>query len=168
MLRGSDPAGAQSHLDEFERIRQIQDETNLSEDINWSFYSEIYDPVEPSEPADFAETTRFGSSQLGPVEPGGSILLLDADHDAQTDAPAWSAGRLAYLKGTCATLTSTDQPNLNAAWTNVRRVAAGHPNNDGFPELCIATDAGIFIASNAAGICAETCLWHDYDQDGDS
>jgi tetratricopeptide (TPR) repeat protein len=180
MLRQSDPAGAQAHLEEFERIRRIQDETGLPEDVNWSFYSEVYDPVEPGEPgepADFVETVRFESSQVASVEPGGSILLLDADRDAHTDALAWSAGRLSYLRGDGATLGLTDQPNLNAAWTGVRRVAAGDPNNDGFPELCIATDAGIFVASNAAGTFAtptrldsapaESCLWHDYDHDGD-
>lgn len=177
MLRPSDPSGAQAHLDEFERIRRIQDETGMTEDVNWSVYSEIYDPIEPGEPADFVETVRFASAQVASVEPGGSVLLLDADHDARTDALAWSAGRLAYLKSDGATLAATDQPNLSAAWNDVNRVAAGDPNNDGFPELCIATDAGIFTASNAAGtfasparldsVPAESCLWHDYDHDGD-
>lgn len=177
MLRQSDPTGAQSHLDEFERIRRIQDETGITEDVNWSIYSEIYDPVEPGEPADFVETVRFASSQVASVEPGGSILLLDADHDAQTDALAWSASRLAFLEGNGATLAAADQPNLSTAWTGVNRVAAGDPNNDGFPDLCVATEAGAYIASNQSGIfaaparldsdSAESCLWHDYDHDGD-
>ncbi len=177
MLRQSDPPGAQAHLDEFERIRRIQDETGITEDVNWSVYSEVYDPVDPGEPADFVETVRFTSSQVASVEPGGSILLLDADHDAQTDALAWSAGRLAYLRGDGTTLAAADQPNLSAAWTGVNGVAAGDPNSDGLPELCVAAAAGIFIASNAAGTFAaperldsapaESCLWHDYDHDGD-
>ncbi len=177
MLRRSDPDAAQAQLEEFQRIQKIQEETDLSEDVNWSFYSEIYDPVEPGKPADLVETVRFESSPVGVVEPGGSILLLDADHDAQTDALAWSEGRLAFLKGDGSTLTVADQPNLAAAWSGVRRVAAGDPNNDGFPELCVATDAGILVASNDSGTFAaptrldsdpaESCLWHDYDHDGD-
>jgi tetratricopeptide (TPR) repeat protein len=177
MLRRSDPAGAQTHLDEFQRIQAIQEATELTEDVNWSFYSEIYDPVEPGQPADFVETVRFESSPAGVVEPGGSVLLLDADHDGQTDALAWSAGRLVFLKGNGAALVSADQPNLNAAWTGVRRAAAGDPNNDGFPEVCIAAGGGILVAANSAGtfdaparldsVPAESCLWHDYDHDGD-
>jgi tetratricopeptide (TPR) repeat protein len=177
MLRRSDPEAAQKELEEFQRIQRIQVETELTEDVNWSFYSEIYDPVEPGPPAAFAETVRFEASQVGAVEPGGSVLLLDADHDAQTDALAWSAGRLAFLRGDGATLVSADQPQLTAAWSNVRRVAAGDPNNDGFPDVCVATGAGALVASNAAGTfaaparldseAAESCLWHDYDHDGD-
>lgn len=177
MLRRSDPDAAQAQLEVFQRIQKMQEDTDLSEDINWSFYSEIYDPVEPGQPADFVETVLFASTPVGALEPGGSILLLDADHDAQADALAWSAGRLAFLKGDGATLTAADQPNLDAAWSDVRRVAAGDPNNDGFPELCIATGAGVLVASNAAGAFgaparldsdpAESCLWHDYDHDGD-
>ncbi|MDA0205109.1 MAG: tetratricopeptide repeat protein [Acidobacteria bacterium] len=177
MLRRSDPQAAQEQLEEFQRIQKIQQETDLAEDVNWSFYSEIYDPVDPGQPADFVETVHFESSPVGVVEAGGGILLLDVDHDARTDALAWSAGRLAFLKGDGATLTAADQPNLTAAWSGVQRVAAGDPNNDGFPDLCMATGAGILVASNAAGTFAaparldsdpaESCLWHDYDHDGD-
>lgn len=177
MLRRSDQQVAREHLTEFQRIKQVQDETGLSEDVNWSFYSELYDPVEPDEPADFVTTVTFESSAIASVGAEGDATLLDVDHDGVTDVLAWSAEAVVLLRGDGAGLVVSEQPSLAGEWVGVRRVAAGDPNNDGFPDVCIARVDGVFVALNTEGVfgtpeqlgteSAESCLWHDYDHDGD-
>ncbi len=177
MLRRSDPPGARRHLTEFQRIKQIQDDTDLTEDVNWSFYSELYERIEPSEPADFVTTVTFESAVVGTVGPGGDVMLLDADHDGNTDVLAWSSDTVLLLQGDGTKLVADEQPALAQDWTGVRRASAGDPNNDGFPDICLARADGIFVVANSEGVfgtpvrlsseSAESCLWHDYDHDGD-
>jgi tetratricopeptide (TPR) repeat protein len=176
MLRRSDADRARTHLTEFQRIKQIQDDTGLTEDVNWSFYSELYDRVEPSEPADFVTTVTFKSAEVGTVGSGGDATLLDVDRDGNTDVLVWSADAVVLLQGDGATL-SVKETALAEGWTGVRRAAAGDPNNDGFPDICLARADGVFVVSNVGGVMgtpsqlsaepAESCLWHDYDHDGD-
>ncbi len=171
MFRRDDRERARTELDEFKRIKKLQDETGLDEDIDWSYYSELYDPVEPGEPAQVVDGVSFeASSAAGEIGAPRGVLALDSNADQKVDALFWgaSSGSLLAAAGT---------PVEVSALAGAAGVAAGDPDNDGFPDLCVVSAKGASVVANAAGVFGppqsvaagdfDSCLWHDYDHDGD-
>ena len=173
LLRRSDPARAKQALDEFQRLKKLQDETGLNEDIDWSFFSELYDPVEPSEAPAPAEGTSFETTSLGKLEGGApaGTLLLDVDADRAPDVLAWNAANAALYRNGGGKLIAEPLPFSG------RHAAIGDPNNDGFPDVCVAGPSGVSVSMNENGSLGapksvaegdfEACLWHDFDHDND-
>jgi tetratricopeptide (TPR) repeat protein len=79
----------------FQEIRKRNAGAAVPEDLDWSFYAEILDPVDPADSKDdgpavalkFADTTLPGT--FAPESAG--LLTFDADGDARVDLLAWSA-----------------------------------------------------------------------------
>ena len=173
LLRRTDPDRAKQELDEFQRLKKLQEETGLNEDVNWSFYSELYDPVEPSEAPAVTAGTSFEASEMGKLEgaAGAGIFVFDIDADKDVDAFAWrgAAAMLVRNEGGRLLLESFGEGVLSAA--------AGDPNNDGFPDVCLVGSAGAMVATNVEGSLGaakevaaggfDSCLWHDFDHDND-
>ena len=174
LFRREDRGRAKLELDEFQRIKKLQEETGLDEDVNWSFYSELYDPVEPaaSAPA-LAEGTAFEAAELGALEGDGApgVLTFDVDGDRDVDAMAWRGGAAAVYRNEAGKLTA------EALGAGVRHAAAGDLDNDGFPDVCFITDSAAMVSMNAGGSLGaaesvasgdfDACLWHDFDHDND-
>ncbi len=172
LLRREDREQARKELDEFQRIKKLQEETGADEDVNWSFFSELYDPVEPSEAPAVAEETSFRSAELGVLEGEGSgLLTLDLDGDQDVDALAWRGEAVAVVRNDGGELAMGPMVEATGA------AAAGDPNNDGFPDVCFADAAGVEVSMNDAGSLGAaksvasgsfaSCLWHDFDHDND-
>ena len=174
LFRRKDRERAKQELDEFQRIKKLQEETGLDEDVNWSFYSELYDPVEPPASApDVEGDTTFETSELGRLEGGGAagVLVFDVDADRDSDVLAWrgAAGGLYRNEG------GELAPETFAE--GVRAAAAGDLDNDGFPDVCFVGADGAMLATNIDGSFDraievavgdfDACLWHDFDHDND-
>ena len=171
-------AESQRALAEFMRVKKRQEEADApAEDPNWSYYSEIYDPIEaqapPSAPAELRFLDRALPGAADPTTAG--LLLLDADGDGFPDLLVWSKlGILLYRSG-----TEPVDAGL-AAVRDVVSVAAGDYNNDGLPDLCIVTKTGATLYLNEKGVFHKDprqppnmngvwakAVWLDYDHDYD-
>jgi len=189
MFRRADRERARREMDEFRRIKAAQDTIDASEDINWSFYSELYDPAEPGPGAERAASLRFESETLAlrtieaeplatlDAEGNAGLLVLDIDADKKPDLLAWSSTLVGLWNARGSGLATSDELPLGRRAWGARGVSAGDWDNDGFPEICIANADSVVLAENAEGWFAggslqalgdyESCLFFDYDHDLD-
>ena len=168
---------AAAALKEFQDLKKRQETSDASqEDVNWSYYSEIYDVVKPQPaPAPLAPELNFGVKELsGKADPStAGMLALDAAAAGRADLLVWSsAGVHLYRDG------AEVPQSAFADLTGVISIAAGDYNNDGFVDLCVLTadgpelyrnDKGTFHKDSAklpAGHFTKA-LWIDYDHDYD-
>jgi len=165
------------HLEQFRRIKEQQKSAVVPEDVEWSFYAELYDPIDPAAdadtpPAELRFETRPLRVRLDPASAG--LLPVDADGDARPDLLAWSAaGVTLHLEGSKA----VSDPAL-AALKDVLAAAAGDFDNDGLADLCLLTRSGATLLRNLKGRFQkvslnappgpyEKAVWLDYDHDND-
>jgi tetratricopeptide (TPR) repeat protein len=165
-------------LAEFKRVKEAQQEAGDAEDMEWSYYAELYDPV-ASLPAVRRETTtpapKFSNQKLaGAVDAStAGMLVLDAG-GARQDLLVWSrTGVRLYRNG----LTPVAQPALGAL-RDVISIAVGDYDNDGAADLCVITAKGASLFRNMKGIFQpagprlpggkfDTAVWLDFDHDYD-
>ncbi len=163
---------AQRELEIFNAIKKQQAASGASEDVEWSYYSEILDiiPAAAGEGAPPVEVV-FEGQRVGSVAGAGlGVLALDADADGRLDLAAWSAERVVLFRNSAKGFTAAPIDGAAAS------VSAGDFNNDGFPDLCVAASGGARLAVNRKGAFASQeirggafrrCLWVDYDHDYD-
>jgi hypothetical protein len=162
----------------FQEIRKRQAGAAVPEDLDWSFYAEILDPVDPADARDDgpAVALKFADTRLpGTFAPeSAGVFAFDADADGRTDLLAWSADAVRLFKNA---ETAVDGAGLDAL-KGVRAVAAGDYNNDGFQDLAVVADSGTALYTNAKGVFSKATLtlptarfakavWIDYDHDYD-
>jgi tetratricopeptide (TPR) repeat protein len=163
----------------FQAIKRRQAGAAIPEDLDWSAYAEILDPIDPNDAIDEAPpaTVTFADTPLaGKVDPAQSgLLVLDADADGRADLLVWSAdGVRVFLNGT----TLVETSGLEDV-KDVVGVAAGDYNNDGFPDLVVLTRTGSRLYTNAKGRFSRaavtlperaftSAVWVDYDHDYDA
>ncbi|HVT60586.1 MAG TPA: FG-GAP-like repeat-containing protein [Thermoanaerobaculia bacterium] len=175
----------------FQEIKKRQAGAAVPEDLEWSFYAEIYDPAEerlPGNPAAAAEAAAAavpitfadrelarGLQTLQTDGAGAGVLALDVDGDGRAAVLAWSAaGVWLWRPGAAAAVPA---PGLEAL-RGVVAVAAGDFNNDGLPDLCLLTETGARLYVNRGGRFEESparlpagryrkAVWLDYDHDYD-
>ena len=171
-------ADAERELTEFRALKQEQDKPEAQqEDVNWSVYSEIYDPPEDREASPPPRPKRFRFRDLGavvdPKRPAG-VLIADVDGDGRPDALVWSdSGILLFRNGT---------QRMDRGLSGLRHVlsvAAGDYDNDGLVDLCVVTPEGAVLFRNdrargfervplpAMGGGFRLAVWIDYDHDRD-
>jgi len=93
-------------------------------------------------------------------------LAIDPDGSGRADLLVWSPNRVAFLK-----YKASGLDNLH----DVRNVAAGDFDNDGFADLCVVTGSGSTLFRNNKGTftkvidlpAATKALWLDFDHDND-
>ena len=159
----------------FEEAKQRNEGAAVPEDMEWCFYAELYDPPVPR-PYAAAEPTKFDDHLVArDWNPGDTqIRVLDSDASGHSDLLVWSPSRIVlYKRGS--------EPALNTGLESVRgirAVAVGDYDNDGFPDLAIATDTGTALYHNNHGAFTKAtdlhgpkdvtaALWVDYDHDND-
>ncbi len=121
----------------------------IPEDMEWSFYSEIYETIE-AKPADQnpAELKFRDVAVAAKLDPkGAGILAFDFDGDGKPDALAWSAGGMVLLKNGSTPVSASGLEGLKG----VVSIAAGDFNNDGLPDLCVLTESGAALYVNKQG-----------------
>ncbi len=152
---------AARELAEFQRLKKQQEGAVIPEDMEWSSYAEIYDPVDMKK----QPLPQGARRPLAPDEEGQ--LLIDFHGDGRPEALAWSKGgiTLAGAKGL-------------AGITGIISVAQGDYDNDGFPDLCVLTEQGPVLMHNVKGDFEraavalpagrfEKAVWLDIDHDYD-
>ncbi len=167
----------------FREIKERSAKAASPEDLEWSWYSELYETREPeafptpeARPSFAAEAVASG---LDPATAG--LAVLDGDGDGAADLLAWSAKGVRLLAGG-KHLEDAGLGNLHG----VTALAAGDFDNDGLPDLAVATGDGVVLLANQKGAFAPhpwgpmgggldeilhrpytALLWLDYDRDYD-
>ncbi len=174
-----DDAAARGAVAEFRRVKEEQKALDDTEDMEWCFYAELYDPsqVHPasrdtSQPA----SLKFEDRQL----PGAAdaqtagMLILDLNGDGHSDLLVWSRRGIAIYRHGTGLLADTGLADLK----NVISVAAGDFDNDGLPDLCVLTETGAHLYHNVNGRFEpkpapipegryQAAVWLDFDHDYD-
>ncbi len=152
----------------FQKLKKQQEGAAIAEDMEWSDYAEIYDPIDSNPGAVPASLSRLS---LPPNADGQ--LLIEADGDGKADVLRWSKTGL--------TLSSGGRPIKDSGLEGVKDVvsaAAGDFDNDGWADLCILTEQGPLLYRNNKGKFVkvdaklpagrfEKAVWLDYDHDYD-
>ena len=167
---------AARELNAFQEIKKRQAGAAVPEDLEWSFFAEIYETQEPR-PDDLQPAMPKFQDQLLPGKTDAAtsgLAVLDAEGEGHTDLLAWSRlGAMLFKHGS----TPAENAGLGAL-DGIISIAAGDFNNDGFADLCVLTESGAFLYENKKGIFQkssvklapgryEHAVWLDYDHDGD-
>ena len=179
IYRRSDRERAMKELARFKELKAAQQGAAVGEDVNWSFYSELYDEVEPGSAVPEAVAMEFEEIALDRSLQGdrGRVALLDADADGKPDALAWSDVDVLLLRNVEGKLEAEPLWSTGEGAT-LRRLAAGDYDNDGFHDVAAAASNGGHLIENQEGQLAshprkladgnfEAVLWVDYDHDYD-
>lgn len=161
---------AAAALKRFQELKKMQEGSVISEDVEWSDYAEIYDPIDGPPPA--PEPPQDYQSRPFPSKAGG-WLLIDAFGEGRTDLLIWSAGRVVfYRRG--ATILKTGLEDIQG----VVSVANGDFDNDGLMDVVVLTGKAPLLYRNVKGRFQRTeaplparrfnaAVWVDYDHDYD-
>ena len=162
----------------FQEIRKRQAGAAVPEDLDWSFYAEILDPVDPADAKDDSPAVplKFGDTRLPGTfaAAGAGVLVFDANGDGRLDLLAWSADTARLFRNGDAPVEDAGLAGLKA----IRSISAGDYNNDGSPDLAVVTDSGAALYANAKGAFTKApfalpaarfgkAIFFDYDHDYD-
>lgn len=171
---------ANARLATFKQIKAAQEGAVIPEDMDWSDYAEVYDPIDPAvaatdqmpEPRLVAANEEVGS---GVDAATARSLILDAHGDEKPSLLVWwKHGVRLYLEGRKAVESAT-----LASFNQVHDVAAADFDNDGLTDLVVLTATGAHLLRNTGGdfqpqgpalaqqIAFTKALWLDYDHDYD-
>lgn len=169
-------ADAARELAIFQKLKTLTEGAVIPEDMEWSYFAEIYDPIAPRPESESAPPPKFEDRKLADgFDPATSgMLVLDAFGDRRPDLLAWSSrGAQLYRNGT----TLVADSGL-AGLKDIVSIAVGDYDNDGLPDLCIVTSAGAALYHNAKGKFEKSpvklpagrfakAVWIDFDHDYD-
>ena len=174
ILRRTDPERAMRELDVFKGLKAATEDAAVGEDVDWSYYSELYDPSLATGEAASAAPFAFGVERIGelPGDPLGAVAL-DINGDGVSDAVAWSSDAAVAVAGRAA----GGPASIGAGLGGATHYAPGDFDGDGLADLCRVDGDGVEVLVNRAGRSFasafkasgnfETCLFADYDRDND-
>ena len=168
---------AKTAMATFRRIKKEQAGAAVPEDLEWSYYAEIYETIDPQQvqPIAVAATLRFAprvrATGLGAEAAG--LHVLDADGDLKPDLLAWSGQGVTLWRQGAETM-----PSGLEHLKNIVSIAAGDMNNDGLADLCVLTPEGAALYQNVGGRFEKQAVtlpagaysqavWLDFDHDYD-
>ena len=178
LLRRSDPDRARDEIEIFKRLKAAQEGAAVGEDVDWSFYSELYDPVQAATQPLPGVDAKFESEPLGVELPGPvtGIEVLDSNADGNVDLLVWSKDSASLLTRDGATWKSSALV-LPPGLSGLKTFAVGDVNNDGFPDLAAVHGSGVHLLTNESGTFDagkellkgdyRDALWVDFDHDYD-
>lgn len=164
-------------LAEFQRLKKLQEGAAVPEDLEWSWYSEILDEVEPRA----ADVPPSGALKLEAAEraskldaAGAGLAVLDGDGDGRPDLLAWSKAGADLFPGGGERAAESGLDSLKG----VRWIEPGDFDNDGLADLAVLTEAGASLWRNAGGRFEKTAaalpkgdfdraVWLDFDHEYD-
>ncbi|OFV92119.1 MAG: hypothetical protein A3H28_07370, partial [Acidobacteria bacterium RIFCSPLOWO2_02_FULL_61_28] len=170
---------ADRELRTFQEIRRRQAGAVIPEDLDWSYYAEVYETIEPLGARDaeaLSTELRFADTSLGSGFDArtAGLAVLDSNGDSRPDLLAWSAsGARIFREG-----SAPVQDAGLAGVQGIRFVAPGDFNNDGLADLCVVTESGAALYLNRQGRFQRSpaqlpagryakAVWIDYDHDYD-
>ena len=162
----------------FQDIKKAQAGAAVPEDLEWSFYAEIYDVTDAALAAEGtpAKSVKFGTRKLadGLDAATAGMASADLDGDGNPEVIEWSEKGIAVYKNGAAAALDTGLGDLK----DVVSVSPGDFNNDGLADLAIVTKSGAELWINAKGKFTKSpvalpagkyakAVWIDYDHDYD-
>ncbi len=161
----------------FRELKKRDAGAAVPEDLEWSYYSEIYETIDPGQardvgpPAEVKLEPRHLAKGLDSATAG--LAVIDGDGDGAADLLAWSkAGVQLFLDG--------EKPAKSGleGLAGVVSVEPGDFDNDGLVDLCVLTATGAALYRNTGGAWAKhdvalpqkafrRAVWLDYDHDYD-
>lgn len=179
---------AEAAMAEFSALKDLQADDAVPEDPDWSYYSELFDPlaaspapappaVEPTLAA--TEWARLAGGGGGETPAGAGVALLEADGTSGAEVVAWTSAEVVLLDGDGRLLARSSSGALPAA-RGIAHLAPGDFDNDGRADLALATAGGARLWRNGEEGWSEVALpeavarrafdhavWLDYDHDYD-
>jgi tetratricopeptide (TPR) repeat protein len=152
---------AARELAEFQRLKKQQEGAVIPEDMEWSDYAEIYDPIDiPDHAPPPLPRRSLAAGELGQ-------FLMDLHGDGKPVLLTWTRQAI-KIPG------ATGLESL----TGIVSVAQGDYDNDGLPDLCVLTESAPVLLHNVRGRFErvranlpagrfEKAVWLDYDHDYD-
>ncbi len=167
-LNRTEEAAAELRI--FQEIKKQQEGAAVPEDMEWSVYAEIYDPIDAPAPAP-PSASVYRSERIAAGFDGGSAGAAAAilDSGTKTSLLAWSAPKTAVYRG----------PAVSGleGLRDVVYVAPGDFDNDGLTDLAVVTKTGVALYRNVNGKFTKhtdlatgsfrQAVWLDYDHDYD-
>jgi tetratricopeptide (TPR) repeat protein len=165
---------AAAELKIFQDLKKQQEGATIPEDVEWSFYAEIYDPLDappmPPPPPPVYRSERvasgFDSGTTG-------VAAISLDGGIRPSLLAWSGGKVALYRDGKTAVTDSGLEALR----DVVFIAPGDFDNDGQPDLCVITTSGAALYRNDKGKFRKQAdlatgsfrraVWLDYDHDYD-
>src|SRR5436305_1582145 len=167
---------AQRELKTFQAIKKRNEGAAVPEDLEWSWYVELWDEPAPAPAAPPAATPKWETRSLATGIDAGTAALtvLDANGDGKPDLLVTSAAGAALFLGGTAKVEVTGLEGLK----DVTGVAAGDFDNDGLPDLCVVAGGAATLWHNRKGkfekVAAQIpagsfrkAIWLDFDHDYD-
>ncbi|MBK9166072.1 MAG: VCBS repeat-containing protein [Bryobacterales bacterium] len=159
----------------FQDIKKKTAGAAVPEDLEWSFYAEIYETVDPLTHDGPAAELDFAAADLAvAVDPAtAGAAAIDATGDGKPEVLVWSSREVKLFSGAGAVLDS----GLSAL-KDVRAITPGDFNNDGLADLAVLTAKGAELWINEKGRFRRHgepvaqgvfhgAVWIDYDHDYD-
>jgi hypothetical protein len=168
------PEDANREQATFQEIKKQQAGAAVPEDLEWSYYSEIYDITDPQNAVETepAKPIKLAAKKLADGLEG--VTTADVDGDGAPELIAWSStGIKVFKNGSAAAL----DVGLNAV-RDVISISPGDFNNDGLADLAILTKSGAELWANRKGKFEKLnvtipegayakAVWLDFDHDYD-
>jgi len=169
---------AQRELKTFQEIKKRNEGAAVPEDLEWSWYVELWDEPAPGVVAPTATAPKWEIRPLASgIDPATAVLtVLDADGDGKPDLLVTSAAGAALSLGGTTRVEASGLEGLKG----ITGVAAGDFDNDGLPDLCVVAGGTASLWHNLKGKFEKVlvampagrfrkAVWldfdHDYDQD---
>ncbi|SPF32746.1 Tetratricopeptide TPR_2 repeat protein [Candidatus Sulfopaludibacter sp. SbA4] len=159
---------AAAELRIFQEIKKQQEGAAVPEDMDWSWYSEIYDPPEGS-PATLAAAT-WRDEKIADGYSGATVLAADGVHPSVI---AWSPAHVTLFRNGRTPVADSGLEDLR----DVVSIAPGDFDNDGLPDLCVITSKAAVLYRNVNGKFRKhadlatgtfrSAFWVDFDHDYD-
>ncbi len=166
---------AARELATFQALKKQQEGAAIPEDMDWCYYAEVLEKIEPrkaaSEPARIVFRDRVLPGALDAATAG--LAILDAGADGRPGLLAWSASGVKLYRGGTDLVAETGLSSQR-----ILAIAPGDFDNDGRLDLCVLSERGpeLYLNRNnrfvkqppppAAGRF-EAAVWVDYDHDYD-
>ena len=174
LYRQSRPRDSAMELGIFQDLKKQQEGAAIPEDMEWSAYAEIYDPI--AEPASAPlsppvyRSERIAGGFSGTT---AGVTAIDLDGGTRPGLIAWSAAGVKLFRDGRTTVADSGLEQLR----DVVFIAPGDFDNDGFPDLCVLTTRGAELYRNVNGTFRKQAdlaagsfrqaVWMDYDHDYD-
>ncbi|SPE36603.1 Tetratricopeptide TPR_2 repeat protein [Candidatus Sulfopaludibacter sp. SbA6] len=159
---------AAAELRIFQDLKKQQEGAAVPEDMDWSWYAEIYDPVEGS-PVTLS-AAAYRDEKIADGYSGAAVLALDGVHPSLI---AWSAQRVTLFRNGRTPVADSGLEDLR----DVVSIAPGDFDNDGLPDLCVITSKAAVLYRNVNGKFKKhadlafgsfrSAFWMDFDHDYD-
>ena len=172
--RAQNRAEAAKERQAFEDVKKRTEGAVVPEDMEWCFYVELDDPPEVRSSA-ASEPTKYDEKIVSRQWPAGTHLqAIDTDAAGTPDLLVWSAAKAALFKHGVDLVENSGLSDVQ----DIVSIAVGDYDNDGLPDLCIATSHSVSLFHNNKGTFSKAldltanrgftkAVWLDFDHDTD-